>query len=318
MEKEILYGHVRQFLEKKGIDKGPLVLGCSGGPDSKALLYLLSPYCRLKGISLLIAHVDHGWRKESAKEASSLQKEVSIMGWPFFLKTVDSKEFGSGNWESKGREIRLQFFSETCMQENAQALILGHHADDRAEGVLKRLFEGASLPFLGGMGMDSQMRGMRILRPLLAFPKKKIVEYLDKQGISYFSDPTNEDPSFLRGRMRSEMLPFLESSFGKQIGKNLCLFADETQEIAAYFSSLNRPLLDDLCDSSGLNLKEKLPLPEIQLRYLLKEWMGREGLFLSRSMILSAVKTLLSGDSGTFCSGSGGIVIRNGIISIVS
>lgn len=312
MQKELY-----QFLETRGIKAGPWLLGCSGGADSKALLHLLTPICRKKGVVLLVAHVDHGWRKESAEEAVALEKQVEAMGWPFILKTVDSQLFGSGNWELKGREIRLQFFSELYLKQGASALFLGHHADDRAEGVLKRLFEGASLPLLGGVSSDCEIVGMRVLRPLLSYPKKKIVGYLEKNKISYFSDPTNTDPAFLRGRMRSEMLPFLQNSFGKQIGKNLCLFADEAQAVITYFSSLNRPFLET-GEAGVLDLQGKLPLPEIQLRYLLKEWLRRENVSLSRSMILSATKILIRQGTGTLCSKSGGIIIKNGVISIIS
>lgn len=295
---------------------GSLLLGCSGGPDSKALLYLLSSFCRKHKVRLLVAHIDHGWRKESSLEAALLQKEVESMGWSFYLKIVDCKEFGSGNWESKGRDIRLRFFQELYCEKGVQALFLGHHADDRAEGVLKRLFEGSSFFHLGGMGTDIEMQGMRILRPLLSYPKEKIFDFLKRKGISYFSDPTNLDPSFLRGRMRSEMLPFLQNSFGKNIGKNLCLFADETREVVAYFSSLNRSFLEGGREGV-LDLKEKLPLPEIQLRYLLREWLERQNLVFSRSILHSAVSLLLRGGAGKFSSGSSEILIRNGVISII-
>ena len=95
--------------------------------------------------------------------------------------------------------------------------MLGHHADDWAEVVLKRLFEGASLPSLGGMTPHSSLKGMSLYRPLLPFPKKQILNWLSEQEISYFVDKSNESSEFLRGRIRLEMIPYLTQSFGKAI-----------------------------------------------------------------------------------------------------
>lgn len=279
-----------------------------------ALLSLLSPYCQEKKIPLFVAHIDHGWREESSKEATFLKKEVEGMGAYFLLKSVSKSEFAAGNWENKGREIRLLFFSEVYQQTKSQALFLGHHADDRAEGVLKRLFEGASLLRLGGIRSDSYLREMRVLRPLLSFSKKTILEFLHRENISYFSDPTNLDPIFLRGALRTEIFPFLESSFGKNITDNLCIFAEEATRVAEYFSSLNRPFLES--GGKTLNLQEAFLLSEIQLYYLLKEWGEREGFFLSRDMAHGAVGLLKAKKEGKFHSKSGFILIRNGIVSI--
>lgn len=308
MKKIGLFNYLKTWMEQKGLSKQPLLLGCSGGPDSKALLYLLEGYCRKKGLALHVAHVDHGWRSQSRQEAYELQKEVEGLGLQFHLKVIDIKEFESGNLEGQSREMRLQFFSTLYTQIGAQALLLGHHADDRAEVVLKRLFEGASISALGAFGQQSQLLGMQLLRPLIPFTKKKIIQWLEQRGIGYFLDETNDSKRFLRGRMRSQMIPYLTELFGKEIGGNLCALADEAHDIALYFSGLNRPLLEK--KSNRLDLSEVLPLPAVQLRYLLKEWWALEGIVFSREMVSDAVRVLLSGSSGEFASKSGIITIE--------
>lgn len=301
-------------MAERGLSKQPLLLGCSGGPDSKALLYLLEAYCRKEGMALHVAHVDHGWRSQSRDQALELQKEVEGIGLNFHLKTIDFKEFKEGNLENQGRDMRLEFFSMLYTRIGAQALLLGHHADDRAEIVLKRLFEGASLSALGAFGPESELMGMRILRPLIRFSKKKIIQWIEQEEKGYFLDETNESSRFLRGRMRSEMLPYLSASFGKEISANLSALADEAQEIALYFSQLNRPLLRG--QGNRLDLSQVLPLPTVQLRYLLKEWWAREGVVFSREILNDAVRILLSGSSGEFLSKSGIIKIERMIICL--
>lgn len=317
MTTDSLFFEVKQFLEDKEIEGGPLLVGYSGGPDSTALLHLLIQCKKLMNLDLHLLHVDHGWRQESREEALQLKREAELLGLPFHLQTLTKSDFEEGNWEQQAREHRLSFFCQIYEALGAKGLFLGHHADDWAEVVLKRVFEGASLPFLGGLARSTQMRGMQVFRPLLPFPKDLILRWLAKNGLPYFTDPTNQSRQFLRGRMRQDLLPFLNQSFGKEIGANLCHLGEEAQELKAYFSSLNRPLLDRVDGGGCLDLKEFLPLPPVQLRYLLKEWAQKEGVFLSRQMVRGAVEALLKLKMAHFDSSGGRVEVNNGRVSLI-
>jgi tRNA(Ile)-lysidine synthase len=182
----------------------------------------------------------------------------------------------------------LDFFSQIYAEIGAQALLLAHQADDQAETVLKRVFEGASLFSLGGLATDSLVHDMKIWRPLLFVEKKDILTWLSKRNLNYFTDPTNSQTRFLRGKMRKEMVPFLSTSFGKQVCANLCRLGEESKEIKGYFLKLNRPILADIerqLNRHSLNLNPYLPMPLIQLKYLLKGWLEQEAVTLSRQII---------------------------------
>ena len=71
---------VKNFLDSKLVPGKPLLLGYSGGPDSKALLYLLLQCRHFYPIDLHVAHVNHGWRPESREEAEILQGEAASLG----------------------------------------------------------------------------------------------------------------------------------------------------------------------------------------------------------------------------------------------
>ncbi len=219
-----LLKRTKKFIDEKWDRKSPLLLGYSGGPDSKALLYAL----RQAGISPHLAHVDHGWRSESAEEAAQLEEEAGRLGLPFHLKKLEGSPIG--NLEEWSRNERLKFFKSLFEQFPFQALLLGHQADDQAETVLKRVLEGAHLVSFSAMSGESELAGMRVWRPLLGTTKKEILE-LDLQPIL---DPTNRDQKFLRGRLREQILPDLARQFGKEIGGNLRLLAERAGELGEY------------------------------------------------------------------------------------
>jgi tRNA(Ile)-lysidine synthase TilS/MesJ len=115
-----------------------------------------------------------------------------------------------------------------------QCLLLAHHADDLAETSLKRIFEGANLPFLGGMQPRSHLNGMEIWRPMLGIKKKEILHYLESKALKGFYDRTNDDPKFLRTRLRNNLLPNLATTFGKEIVSNLTLLSERAYELKEY------------------------------------------------------------------------------------
>jgi tRNA(Ile)-lysidine synthase len=219
-----------RFLHLHWDRKTPLLLGYSGGPDSKALLYgLLDAGCNM----LHLAHVDHGWRAESAEEALLLQKEAETLGLPFYSTRLTPPS--GGNQEAAARDERLAFFHSLCKSQGPfQAVLLAHHLGDVAETVLKRVLEGAHLPFLGGMEPVSEVKGLLLWRPLLSVKRQKILAFLKEKNLTGFEDATNFDPAYLRARMRRNILPWLSEHFGKEVSGNLALLSKRCLEYKDY------------------------------------------------------------------------------------
>lgn len=219
--------HIAAFLKEHWDGSSPLLLGYSGGPDSKALLYALLE----EGVkNLHLAHVDHGWREESGAEAEALRGEAERLGCPFH--TVRLAKPGTGNWEDEARKGRLAFFQSLFMIEPFQALLLAHQKEDQAETVLKRVLEGSHS--LHGIEPAGRFEGMAVWRPLLNVRKREILSFLGERGLAALSDRTNEDPAYLRARMRREILPFLANSFGKDPVENLALLGERSLEWKRY------------------------------------------------------------------------------------
>ena len=85
----------------------------------------------------------------------------------------------------------------------------------------------------------------------------------------------------------------------------------------AYFDELNKPLFNQIDPQHCLDLTPYLPLPKLQLKYLLKEWIHSEGISLSYELLNGAVDALLSLDSAKVCSGQGGFEINRGVVSFI-
>lgn len=270
---------VKEFLQKQWDGESPLLLGYSGGPDSKALLYaLIEEKCHC----LHVAHVDHGWREESSNEAKLIRQEIEDLKLPFYSIRL-SMSLTGGNKEAEARNQRFAFFRSLFEKIPFQALILGHHADDLAETALKRVLEGAHLPLLGGIESVSILDEIPVWRPLLKIKKKDLVAFLENRGLKPFFDATNQDLFYLRSRMRMETLPFLHKSFGKSIMDNLCLLSERSQELKRYLDQkiahCEVKKMDWGCAVSCRGLER------IEQRHLLQKIALQENLTLTRSVL---------------------------------
>lgn len=265
-----------EFLNRYRRTEKPLLLGYSGGPDSKALLYVLLD---LK-VPFAVAHVDHGWREESSKEACLIEEEVNSLKLPFFKETLSSQY---PKTEEGARNGRLDFFSALLKKHSFEALVLAHHGDDLAETALKRVLEGASLHKLGGMRPVSQFSDFQIWRPLLRLEKKDLMSYLEEKELLFFSDATNEDPKFLRSRLRHTIFPFLEKGFGKNVKKNLCKLSELALELNDHLEeklSSHSIVRGDF--GSAVHLRD---LSRLEGRYLLQKLSKKEGVQIARGEI---------------------------------
>lgn len=257
-----------------------VLLALSGGPDSMALFHALTK--QRSELHWAVAHVDHGWRKESRAEAKSLEELCSRHSIPFYLKTLPPIPLDK-NAEEHCRQERLQFFREICAQKGYQAVLMAHQKEDQAETVLKRLFEGASFFRAEGIRSQIEFNGLTVIRPWLDLPKEELLDFLNREGIAYFDDHTNRDPQYLRARMRESLLPALNHVFGKNVVPALVHLGKEAQECRDYLEKMveskRKPLLES---ALGFWLLDAGVHP-FELRYLLKSWKCSEK--LSRASI---------------------------------
>ena len=196
-----------------------LLVALSGGADSTALLVL---FCALRehlGVEVHAAHLDHALRAESLAEAEAARLLCESLGVPFYCRREDVNALAE-SWncgiEEAGRRARYAFLDQCRADIDATWVLTAHHAGDLAEDILMRLTRGAGWPGLGGMravvtGSSSETRERRILRPLLMQEKESLVAMLERLGVHWQEDVSNQSRVWKRNRMRHDVLPLLVS-----------------------------------------------------------------------------------------------------------
>ncbi len=183
-----------------------VVVAVSGGPDSVCLLDILYRLRDTLGIDLVVAHFDHGLRPgEDESETQFVESLTQSLNLPFKTKRTQALLIaGSPSLEERAREARYRFLEQVKKETHAQKIALGHNLNDQAETILMRLLRGSGPSGLGGI---TPQREDRVVRPLIELTREEIEGYLGKRGLRYVSDSSNRNTTFLRNRIRLELLP---------------------------------------------------------------------------------------------------------------
>ena len=181
-----------------------VIVGLSGGPDSTALLHLLSDLSSDLDVRLEAAHFDHRVRAGSERDASRARELAAEAGVPCHVGRPPVPPRVS---QATLRRARYEWLDTVVRGAGADRLAVGHHADDQAETVLFRMMRGADLRGLAGV----PARRGPIVRPLLPFRRRELCEYLAGLGVRWIDDPSNTDRRWARVRLRTEVIPALEN-----------------------------------------------------------------------------------------------------------
>ena len=193
-----------------------ILIACSGGPDSMALLHLLQDIAahRHTKYKLGIAIVDHSIRPESKDEVLWLRNQVDALGLSFYTTAFDvptlSKDLKLSE-ETVGRRVRYQWLNEIAQSEGYDYIAVAHHKDDQAESILAHIIRGSGLNGLTGMSVVQSEYAIPVVRPLLDVTKEDLLAYIGTKHISYCVDSTNEDVRYQRNRIRHRIIPELEA-----------------------------------------------------------------------------------------------------------
>ena len=214
-----VHARVRTALERNGNAGRSLVVAVSGGPDSLALLHaLVALRGRLK-LRLHGAHLDHGLRgAASASDAEFTGRTFRRLGVPHTVERADVGAFRTAHrvsLEVAAREVRYTFLARVASEQRADAVALGHTADDQVETVLMHVVRGSGLTGLRGMEAVSrrEIAGVEttLLRPLLSVSREETVEYCRASGLRPRLDESNLSGEMTRNRIRSDLIPLLET-----------------------------------------------------------------------------------------------------------
>lgn len=206
-----------------------IVVAVSGGPDSMALLHMLHALAREQGLTLTVAHVNHGFRgAESALELETVKAYAESLGLACETVTLDLPTYieeNRLNLQSAAREKRYAFLFEVASRQGAERIALAHHADDQAETVMMRLIRGSGLTGLSGMSSMRAEKNVELVRPLLRMNKSDLLRYCEEHDIPYCADSSNQERYYFRNTIRLDVIPYL-SQFNPQLPLTLQRLAE--------------------------------------------------------------------------------------------
>ncbi len=256
-----------------------VVLGVSGGPDSLALMDLCARWPERGPTSMVVAHLDHGWRSSSSADAGFVRRAASERDLPCVVeRAIDLPQS-----EQCGRAARDALFGRVASEFGAPIVLLGHTADDQIETVLFNLCRGAGVEGAGGMDVRTQRelggQTRTIVRPLLPFARSTIEAYCRVRSLTPLLDPSNTSRRFARNRIRHEILPAIERVFPAARAA-LRRFADLARDQAAVNEHLAeiliaRARIGGTATSVELSRSCLRGWPQSSVRVLLHHLLGR-------------------------------------------
>ena len=264
-----------------------IVAAVSGGPDSMALMHLLARWrATAERPSVLVATIDHGLRPEAADEAALVARAAAALGLPHRILAWTGDKPSAGIQEA-AREARYRLLVAHAREEGASHLVTAHTLDDQAETVMMRLSRGSGLSGLAGMRPETDKQGIRHARPLLGWPKARLLALCHGQGWPFVVDPSNANEDYARVRWR-KIMPFLaeEGLTAERLARlsERAALADEALDLKAH-EALARaePVLAEggLSFEGGILAEEPF---EIALR-VLEQALAQAGLDLENSRL---------------------------------
>lgn len=214
------------------LDKGrPVLVGVSGGTDSLALLYLLNS----AGYTVIAAHFNHHLRPDADDDARFVEETARQLGCATIGGVGDvaaAAQAEKTSIEAAARQARYQFLFTQAEAYGAQAVAVGHNADDQVETVLMHILRGSSLAGLAGMRSRTILKQFSthipLVRPLLGIWRVELEAYCREAGLTPRFDLTNQDVAYTRNRIRQELIPIL-GGYNPQIKQRLYSLAVSAQ-----------------------------------------------------------------------------------------
>lgn len=204
----------------------PVLVACSGGADSLALLSATIFEARRPGVRVVGVTVDHGLQEGSSDHAARVVEQMARMGADETASARVQVEPAGLGPEAAARRARYEVLEQMREHFGATAVLLGHTRDDQAETVLLGLARGSGGRSIAGM----RRRFDHYERPLLDVARADTVAACFAEGIEFWEDPHNQDPGFARVRVRQRVLPVLEDELGPGIAATLARTADQVRD----------------------------------------------------------------------------------------
>ena len=248
-----------------------IAVAFSGGLDSSVLLHSLVSIPEFKE-KVFAIHVNHGLSPNSKSWIKHCEKFCSGLGVNFIPLTIELEN--SKTNENILRKARYEaLFS--CLKQG-DVLCTAHHQDDHIETILFRILRGTGIKGLAGIEKYSQMEGIDLIRPLISYSKKDLLDYADKFEVNWIEDESNEDLSISRNFIRKKVIPNLKNDNWPEYKNSISYLSSKAKEANEILDEI--AYLDlKLCASESLDRLSILKIKELshaRAMNVLFTWLG--------------------------------------------
>ncbi len=207
-----------------------------------ALFTLLHSLQKKWKFRLGLLHVNHQLRgRESLRDEAFVRGLAKKLGVPFYSGKVHVKKLArEKGWslEEAARKLRYDFFAKQAARHRIPVIALAHTQDDQAETILMRMLTGTGLRGLAGIRSERCFGKARLIRPLLGFSKKEVMAFLKEHKIRFVKDSSNDSSRFIRNRIRSRLIPWIEKEINPKAVQALARIPVILQEEVLWLDQL--------------------------------------------------------------------------------
>ena len=170
----------------------------SGGPDS---IFLTEGLIKL-GYKPLLIYINYHDSPTVYIEEKIVKQYSQINKLKLIEHEVNIPD--NVNFEDEARKIRYKFFSDVIKIHPNKFILTAHHKNDDIETMILQINRNNIVDYYG-LKEKNDIFGVTVIRPILNYTKLEIIEYLTKNNISFYDDPTNYEQERQRNILRANL-----------------------------------------------------------------------------------------------------------------
>jgi tRNA(Ile)-lysidine synthase len=310
----VLIARVRRTIAERALipAQSSVLCACSGGPDSAALLFVLSRLGPELGFAVLAASVDHGLRPEAQRDVEIAARQAAELALPF--RALQVRVAPGASLQARARRQRYAALHACARELGATHIAVGHTQDDQAETVLARMLRGAGVR---GLAAIDPGRADGVVRPLIDCDRETVHALARERFAEIAWDESNRDARFERVRIRTHLVPALRTE-DRALVRHLAELADEARDCSKLIEQLATALLERAeIDSETVKISVLRPEAAVLRRAALRVWLTRLlGDPVSRAELGLLDRALLGGRGEVWLSATHSVLALHGNLRV--